>query len=145
MAYMNQDKKKALAPQIKAVLAKYGVKASIAVRNHSSLVVNIKSGALDFIGAANKYNKQYSEQRGTHHYEVKGDYQVNPYWEVEHMQQVGENKIANFFKELFAAMNGKGSSIANHNNSDIQTDYFDVGWYIDVNVGDYDKPYNLVK
>jgi len=29
----------------------------------------------------------------------------------------------------------------NHNNSDIQTDYFDVGWYITVNLGKYDTPY----
>ena len=57
MAYMCQTKKKAMAPQIKAVLKKYGMKGSIAVNNHSTLVVNLKEGALDLIGAANKYNK----------------------------------------------------------------------------------------
>jgi len=41
MAYMNQDKKKALVPQIKAVLKKYGVKGTIGVDNYSSLVVNV--------------------------------------------------------------------------------------------------------
>jgi hypothetical protein len=29
----------------------------------------------------------------------------------------------------------------NHNNSDVQSDYFDVGWYIDVNIGKWNKPY----
>lgn len=144
MAYMCQTKKKAIAPQIKAVLKKYGVKATIGVNNHSTLVVNIKEGALDFIGAANKHNKQYAEQRGTQYYEVKDHFSANPYWEVEHMQNIGETKIANFFKELFDAMNGKGSGFANHNNSDIMTDYFDVGWYIDVNVGKWNKPYKTV-
>jgi hypothetical protein len=33
----------------------------------------------------------------------------------------------------------------NWDKSDIQTDYFDVGWYIDVNVGRWDKPYALVR
>jgi hypothetical protein len=32
----------------------------------------------------------------------------------------------------------------NHDNSDIQSDYFDVGWYISINVGRWDKPYELV-
>lgn len=145
MAYMCQTKKKAIAPQIKAVLAKYGIKATIGVNNYSTLVVNIKSGALDFIGAANKNNQQYAERTGQQAYEVKDHYGVNPYWEVEHMENIGEKKIANFFKELIAAMNGKGSGFANYDESDIMTDYFSVGWYIDINVGKWDKPYILTK
>jgi hypothetical protein len=31
----------------------------------------------------------------------------------------------------------------NYDNSDIQSDYFSVGWYIDVNVGKWDKPYTV--
>jgi hypothetical protein len=31
----------------------------------------------------------------------------------------------------------------NYNNSDIMTDYFDVGWYIEINVGKWNKEYNL--
>lgn len=136
MAYMNQEKKKALAPQIKAVLKKYGVKGSIGVNHYSSLVVNLKSGDLDFIGAANKANREYAERRGERFHEVKGNYQANPYRARE-----DEGIIGQFFGELIDAMNGKGSSIANHDNSDIMTDYFDVGWYLDINVGQWDKPY----
>ena len=50
MAYMNQERKAQLAPAIKAACKKYGIKASIAVRNHMTLCVNIKSGRLDLIG-----------------------------------------------------------------------------------------------
>lgn len=145
MAYMNQEKKKALAPQINAVLKKYGVKGTLGVKHSSSLVLNIKSGAIDFIAAANAYNKMMADRRGQEAYEVKGSYQANVYWEVEHMEQIGETKIAQFFKELIAAMNGKGSNYANHNNSDIMTDYFDVGWYVDINIGKWNKDYVLEK
>jgi hypothetical protein len=31
----------------------------------------------------------------------------------------------------------------NWNRSDVQTDYFDVGWYCDINVGSWNKPYVL--
>ena len=57
---------------------------------------------------------------------------VNPYWFKEHFSGVAKS----FLLELFQAMN-KG----NHDNSDIMTDYFDVGWYVDVNIGKWDKPY----
>ena len=49
MAYVSQDLKSKLTPKIKAICKKYGVKASIAVRNHSTLVLNVKSGKIDFI------------------------------------------------------------------------------------------------
>ena len=54
MAYVSQEDKKNLAPAIKAVLKKYNVKASIAVRHHSTLVVNIKSSPIDIISAVNE-------------------------------------------------------------------------------------------
>jgi hypothetical protein len=34
-------------------------------------------------------------------------------------------------------------NMGNHDNSDIMTDYFDVGWYVDVNIGLWNKPYIL--
>lgn len=142
MAYMCQGKKQQLAPAIKAVLKKYGVKGSIAVDNHSSLVVTLKEGVLDFIGDANKHNKERAERRGERFYEVKDSYQVNTYYASE---WAVDKKIGKFFKELIDAMNGKGSNLSNHDNSDIMTDYFDVGWYVNVNVGKWDKPYKLVK
>ena len=40
--------KKKLAPAIKAVAKKYGMKVTIGVDNHSSLVVRVKEGALAF-------------------------------------------------------------------------------------------------
>ena len=33
--------------------------------------------------------------------------------------------------------------VGNHNRSDIMTDYFDVGWYIKINVGKWDKAYEV--
>ena len=48
MAYVSQQDKAKLAPQIKKVLNKYGMKGSISIRHHSSLVVTLQSGAIDF-------------------------------------------------------------------------------------------------
>ena len=123
MAYVSQKDKAELAPGIKAVLKKYKMKASIAVRHHSTLVVNIKSGAIDFSG-----NYTHGDQY----------IQVNEYWIDDHY---ANNPVAkNFLNELLAAM--KGSKY--YNNDDAMTDYFDRSHYTDINVGNWNKPYELV-
>jgi len=48
MAYISQEDKKELAPSIKAVLKKYGMKGSIGINHYSSLVVNVQKGPIDF-------------------------------------------------------------------------------------------------
>ena len=69
MAYVSQELKSKLSPQIKAICKKYGVKASLAVRNHSTLVLNVKSGKIDFIrdygnsDDARKFGIQVNEVR----------------------------------------------------------------------------------
>ena len=134
MAYMNQERKAERAPAIKAILKKYNVKGSLAVRNHMTLVLNIKSGAIDFIGNFNKTVSSdfYLSARGFTPAEKSLD--VNPYHYQNHFS--GDAKA--FMQEVFAVMNS-----GNHDRSDIQSDYFDVGWYVDVNVGQWNKPYAL--
>ena len=123
MAYVSQKDKAELAPGIKAVLKKYKMKASIAVRNHSTLAVNIKSGAIDFSG-----NYTHGDQY----------IQVNEYWIDDHY---ANNTVAkNFLNELLAAMKGPKY----FNNDDVQRDYFHRSHYTDINVGKWNKPYELV-
>ena len=139
MAYMNQDKKAAIAPNVKAILKKYGVKGTLAVRHHSTLVLNIKSGSIDFIENYIKTdeNKPYAKSMSADQVAYIRNNKcldVNPYWYQEHFS----GRAVAFLKEVFTVMN-KG----NHDNSDVQTDYFDVGWYVDVNIGQWNKPYTL--
>lgn len=125
MAYMSQEKKAKIAPAVKAILKKYNVKASLAVRNHMTLVLNVKQGPIDFI-------KDFGNPEDA----AKFGIQVNTYWYHEHF--TGESK--EFLTEVITAMND-----GNHDRSDIQSDYFDVGWYVDVNIGQWNKPYALEK
>ena len=124
MAYMNQERKKERAPKIKAVLKKYGMKGTIGVRHYSSLVVNLKSGKLDILGAMDmgEYQRDYV--------------QVNPYWIKENFS---DPQVVAFLEELKAAMFGDDY----FDESDIMTDYFHCSHYIDINVGQFDKPYIL--
>ena len=137
MAFMNQQRKAEIAPVLKAICKKYGVKASVAVRNHSVLVLNVKSGPIDFIG---NLNKVCSVAPGADRYgayrPAVGSIDVNPY----HYQNHFDGEALAFLSEILPAMN-----TGNHDNSDIQSDYFDVGWYVDVNIGAWNKPYLLTK
>jgi hypothetical protein len=125
MAYMSQEKKAKIAPVIKAICKKYGVKASLAVNNHSTLVLNVKSGSIDFI-------KDYGDEESA----AKFGIQVNPYHYKSHFT----GKSVKFLSEVIPAMN-----TGNHDRSDAMIDYFDVGWYVDVNIGKWNKPYVLEK
>lgn len=118
MAYMNQERKAELAPAIKEVLKKYNVKATISVQHYSTLMVNIKSSVLDFF---TDYN----------HETTRDELQTTD----------GRNfsgVCSDFLNELHAAMNG-----GNFDKSDSMTDYFHVGWYTRINIGQWDKPYQL--
>lgn len=135
MAYMSQERKSQIAPWVKRALKKHGVKGTLAVRNHSTLVLNIKAGKIDFI---QNYNETVGKTPRGFGYgsPAKDHIDVNPYWYHEHFS----GKAKAFLTDIMAAMNN-----GNHNNSDASIDYFDVGWYVDVNIGNWNKPYVLEK
>ena len=136
MAYMSQERKRELAPGIKKVLAKYGMKGSIGVDNHSTLVVNIKSGKLDLIGDANRSNRERAERRGERFYEIQDYYQANPYRTGDYYG-TKPAKSDKFLDELVAAMKGNKW----YDKSDAMVDYFDTAWYLSINIGRWNKPY----
>ena len=112
MAYVSQEDKSKLATGIRAVLARYGMKGTIAVRHHSTLVVTVKSGPIDF-GDTN--------------------IDVNVYWIDQHY----EGKARRFLNELLAAM--KGPDYFNHD--DAMTDYFHRSHYTDIRIGNWKQDY----
>ena len=136
MAYVSQERKKELAPRIKQVLKKYGLTGTISVRNHSTLCVNISKGPIDFI---KNYKETIAEHPAYQQYGVQDQeityLDVNTHWIHTNFSGVAEQALT----ELEEAL-----TVGNWNNSDIQTDYFDVGWYIDINIGICQKPYELV-
>lgn len=118
MAYMNQEKKAKIAAAMKPVLKKYKLKGTLSVHNHSSISLNIKSGAIDFGG---------------------NDIQVNPYWLDDHYK---DRPLAlKALKEIKQAL----MAAEYYDESDAQTDYFNTAYYFHINVGRWNKPYQLVK
>lgn len=140
MAYMNQERKAKIAAALKPILAKYKMKGSLSVRNHSTICLTLTSGSIDFIGDLNAdrmstllFNLDRTKD------ELRKDYvlDVNPYWYQEHYN----GKALAFLSEIIPTMKAADW----YDRSDAQIDYFDVAYHIDVNVGKWKKPYTLVK
>lgn len=134
MAYMNQERKAKIAANLKPILKRYGVKGTLSVRNHSSIVLTLKSGSIDFIENSNRVC-------GSNHYQVSrgfrpntsGYQDVNPYWFHEHYDGVARE----FLTETLAAL----KSADWYDESDAQVDYFNTAYYVDIKIGKWDKPY----
>ena len=96
------------------------MKGTISINNHSSLVVTVQSGVLDFTD---------------HFSHGDGHIQVNTY----HIDSWYSGTIKKFLSELLKAMKGTKW----YNKSDAMVDYFDIAYYMDINIGKWNKPYVL--
>ena len=118
MAYMNSEKKAKIAAALKVALKAYPtVKYSLSVQNHSSITCRIKQGpkSLDPEG--------------------KGYVSVNVYWIDSHY----DGETAKILNTINGCLN-----LDNFNDSDSQSDYFSVGHYVHIEIGQWDKPYIVV-
>ncbi len=119
MAYVSKETKKELAPAIKAVLAEFGVKGTIKVDHHSTLVVTLRK-----IPAGLFTPKEIANS------------DVNVY----HIDTFFEGTAKKFLNKLLASM--KGDKWYDNTNSMI--DYFDTAWYNSIKIGEWDKPVEII-
>ena len=125
MAYISQEKKKELAPEIKAVAEKYGRKVTIGIRNNMDLVVKVK-------GAEDIYERLYAktiERRTTYVDPELSElsefgHSVNEHWIEEHHDE----KDHAFLNELHASMHSKDF----YNDDCVMADYFDRSYYTSI-------------
>lgn len=128
MAYMSQEKKREINKNLKPILKKYGVKGSLSVNNHSTLVLTVRKGSL------NPWMDVAGDVLYVSDMTVDLHVDVNPYHYSRHFT----GRTLDFLTKAFAVMND-----GNFDKSDIMTDYFHVGWYVKLQFGKWDKPYVL--
>lgn len=136
MAYMSQELKAKIAPNVKAILKKYKLKGSLSVNNHSSLVLTIREGAIDF---AENFNTAAAkrEHPGQPINRAKGHIDVNTY----HYQSQYSGKALKCLEEVMSAMKGDTW----FDKSDSMIDYFHVAYYLNINIGKWNKDYIVTK
>jgi hypothetical protein len=125
MAFMNQEKKQPIVANLKkAFPAKDGWKFSISVSDHVSLNVVILSAPLHL-------EDMYDEDGES----------INQYHFRSHAEQaicipINQNEMLDVIDKIISICNE-----GNHDRSDIQSDYFDVGWYFNLRIGKWNKPF----
>jgi hypothetical protein len=114
MAYVSNEKKSQIQAALKPVFKKYGIKATVGRNSYkSTLVVNVSAGDIDF---------------GT------DCQQVNVYWVDDHYT----GKAKDFLNEVLDTIKKSGEW---YDESNAQIDYFNTAFYIDINIGRWDKKY----
>jgi hypothetical protein len=126
MACMTQEKKKVIAENLKKVMPK-DWKYSLAVENHTTLVLNIKSAPVDILKAVKP--TEYRDPSLLTHLQIA--------W-----KRFDDTFTDSELVSTFQAMNDALNTI-NHDRSDVMTDYFDVGYYTRINVGRFDRPFQV--
>lgn len=121
MAYMSQEKKQAIAKELKKVIPA-GWKYTLKVENHTLIRLTFRAGPVDLMA---KLTKQ-----------VSGYAQLNEFY-LE--RAFNDPEIV---KVMVAA--AKALNTGNFDNSDIMSDYTHVGHYVAMQIGDFDKPYNVI-
>ena len=124
MAYMNQEKKAVIAAELKKIMPK-GWKYSLAVKNHSTLSLTIREAPVDLIRGLNKTPSfdpatQSRTQITLHNVD----------------NRFADPEIDTLFTEINRVMN-----LGNWDRSEYISDYIDVGFYTELNIGTYEKPF----
>lgn len=132
MAYVDQAKKQKIAAALKLVVPT-GWKYSLAVSNHLSICMTIRSAPDDLLGMVERVRIERARQRGEREHNPVGTYvQLNHI----HPDSFADGEMLGTFRKIVEALNTD-----NHDNSDIQSDYFDVGHYVDLQLGRWNRPF----
>lgn len=123
MAFISQEQKARLVAQCKPVLARWGLKATFSIHNHSTITCRISRGPIDFGASRTDLAKAQS---------WTGYWQVNPY----HLDRSFSGAALEALKELDTALRAEW-----WDKSDLMTDYHNCAYYIAIHIGRWNKPY----
>lgn len=133
---MNQEKKAVIKAALDAALKGTGVKFSLSVRNHSSICCTVKSAPIDLIANMNSVCRVApGANRYGPYQDSVGHVDVNPYWYKDHFSGKALELVDKIVKAMYSANY--------YNNTDSSIDYFDCAYYIDVDIGKWNKPFEV--
>lgn len=134
MAYMSQEKKAKIAANLKKVMPK-DWKYSLAVHHHSTIILTISAAPVDLIAHFNE-TCQKAARHSVQEFTPAKDYiQVNEFY----LNTQFSGDVLAAFEKIKDAMNTD-----NFDRSDIQSDYFCVGHWVNIHIGKWDKPFQFI-
>ena len=131
MAYITKEKKAIIIARVKAATPK-GWRVTFRMRHSSTIICTIRQADVDILAA------------------VEAAYATHPSYEtsgpVTHIQSLSPTTILELPDSLRKPLSAMYAALysENYDNSDISTDYFDVGYYAHIAIGEWDKPMAVV-
>lgn len=140
MAYVSQEVITKARAALKALNKEYGVKATLSGKGDSTLYLTIAEGKIDFVG---NFCENVTAKRRQHDTQQVIDWVIK-----EQNISVNQYYLDSSFSGVALEYLEKAKEImyAEHwDKSDVQTDYFHCAYYVNINIGRWNKPYKLVK
>ena len=139
MAYISTDDVKHIRNELKKELPQY--KFSVVRDHHSSVTISLMKGPAfndyEYFDRYNNVTKTANLSDGEHH-------QINQY-HLEDFYGKENAEILSKIDTISRTAPAKNGGKVWYNDSDIQTDYFDIAYYVHINVGKWNKPYEIVE
>lgn len=120
MAFIKTEEVKNIRTQLNKEFP--NLKFSVKKINYSKVSVVIKSGDLDFLGSLKK--------------DLERDY-ITVWKDIKN--QFNNDDIVSALEKIESIVYGQDY----YDNSDVMIDYFEVKYYADIKIGDWDSPYQL--
>lgn len=137
---MNQEQKKVIHSLLKEVIPK-SWKWSLAVQDHSTIILNIREADIDLIALCHQFFYDIFFIRLTC---VMAEGVGNTKPIKKPCYTVGSSEVHRYFigehKDLFERIN-KALNHGNYDRSDRMSDYINVGFYSEIRIGRWDKPF----
>ena len=138
MAYISTDDVKHIRNELKKELPQY--KFSVVRDHHSSVSISLMKGPAfndyEYFDRYNNVTKTANLSDGEHH-------QINQY-HLEDFYGKENAEILSKIDTISRTAPAKNGGKVWYNDSDIQTDYFDIAYYVHISVGKWNKPYEVV-
>lgn len=140
MAYVYEETIKKARAAFNVLNKQYGVKSTLSGKNTHCLTLKIKSGRIDFVGnyceVIKQRNSLMNVNEVVNHVNKTGHIQINHYY----LNDAFSGEALDYLEKA------KEILCADHwDESDAMTDYFNCSFYISMNIGKWDKPYQYTK
>ena len=139
MAYVTEQIITKARTALKALNKEYGVKATLSGKNSSTLYLTIAEGPIDFV-------QNYCDTIIERKYYMNDVDAVVQYVTKNQAIDVNQYYLDSSFSGIALEYLEKAKEImyAEHwDKSDIMTDYFHCAYYVNINIGRWNKPYKF--
>ena len=139
MAFISAEDVKHIRNELKKELPQY--KFSVVRDHHSSVTISLMKGAAF---KDHEYFDRYAQETKVGNLSDGEHHQINQHW-LEEFYGKENAKVLDKIHIIAKTAPAKNGGKVWYNDSDAMIDYFDIAYYIHINVGKWNKQYEIVE